>query len=583
MKINEVSKLTGLSKKAIRLYESKGLLQVQRISNGYRDYTEADVAALKRIKLLRLAGVSVSDIKLLWDDVISVEEIVEKRKEEIYKETGRYSEQYGFCETLIERFQTGVLDCKYELEEREDLQKEALGALAVGIDIGTTTISATVVDLDSKKQIESYCIPNGFRIVREEPYFAEQDADGIVRKAEELLHHIVNGYSGVSCIGVTGQMHGILYVDGDGNATSPLITWQDKRADVLLVGGESACERITRLTGESIATGFGFAIHYYNTLFDLVPQGTVTFCSIMDYLAMRLTHSKKPLIHSSVAASFGLFDIGHCCFMEDKIEALSLGTLSLPEVTDESLCYGEYNGIPVSVAIGDNQASFLGSVKEIDNSVLINVGTGSQISMISNSDRVGEAVELRPLVKNKYLACGSALCGGSSYELLERFFREYAIAIGAEDKPQYETMNRLAAEVYEKKHAPITVDTAFAGTRSDPMRRGAISGVSETNFSPANLTLGFINGMCMELYEMFLSSGSIGKKEIVASGGAVRKNAILRRVISDTFGMPVSLCANLEEASVGAALFAALAVGRLTGVEAFSDFIHYQSFDNDKG
>lgn len=577
MKINEVAKVTGLSKKAIRLYESKGLLKIQRVSNGYRDYSESDVERLKQIKLLRLAGISISDVRLLFDRVVTIEEIIEKRKSDISKESGRHSAQYGFCEALTEQFRTGIFDCKYELEENEEITKEHYGALAVGIDIGTTTISATVVDLASRKQIECYNISNSFRVNGSAPFFALQDADGIVRKATELLAHIIGSYTTVTSIGITGQMHGIVYVDGNGAAVSSLVTWQDKRADCVLSDGETYCGRITRLTGERIATGFGLATHYYNVLEGLVPESAVTFCSIMDYFAMQLTGGVKPLIHSSVAASFGLFDIRQCRFMEDKIAQLPMGGINLPDVTDENACYGTYRDIPVSVAIGDNQASFLGSVKSLDNSVLINIGTGSQISMVSNYRSVDETVELRPLVKEKYLVCGSALCGGSAYALLERFFREYAVSIGAQDKPQYETMNQLAAEAYER-NTRLHVDTTFCGTRNDPARRGGIYGVDEHNFSPANLTLGVIHGMCKELFDLFLAANGEGKTEVVASGGAVRRNRVLQWTISDMFGMPVSLSDNIEEASVGAALFSALAVGYLKSVEEFSDFIQYKSF-----
>ena len=80
MRISEVERLVGLSKKAIRLYESCGLLTVERVPNGYREYTDADVAALKQIKLLRLAGVSISDIKLLRHGILPMEELLNKRK-----------------------------------------------------------------------------------------------------------------------------------------------------------------------------------------------------------------------------------------------------------------------------------------------------------------------------------------------------------------------------------------------------------------------------------------------------------------------------------------------------------------------
>ncbi|HEL1757405.1 TPA: MerR family transcriptional regulator [Streptococcus suis] len=54
MQVKDVEKLTGLSTKAIRLYEEKGLIEVARNPlNDYRDYSEENVRQLRLIKLLR--------------------------------------------------------------------------------------------------------------------------------------------------------------------------------------------------------------------------------------------------------------------------------------------------------------------------------------------------------------------------------------------------------------------------------------------------------------------------------------------------------------------------------------------------
>ena len=62
MKINEVVKITGLTKKAIRLYEERALITVCRSENGYRDYSEMDIKLLERFSECYY---SVSE--LLWD------------------------------------------------------------------------------------------------------------------------------------------------------------------------------------------------------------------------------------------------------------------------------------------------------------------------------------------------------------------------------------------------------------------------------------------------------------------------------------------------------------------------------------
>lgn len=82
MRIKEVEALTGLTAKAIRLYESKGLLQVSRQEeNDYRDYTEEDVKRLKTIAVLRELDVSIKEIKMWADgerDMVTVLQLVQE-------------------------------------------------------------------------------------------------------------------------------------------------------------------------------------------------------------------------------------------------------------------------------------------------------------------------------------------------------------------------------------------------------------------------------------------------------------------------------------------------------------------------
>jgi DNA-binding transcriptional MerR regulator len=65
MKIQELERLTGLERPSIRFYEKEGLLNPNRLENGYRDYSQADVELLKKVKLLRRLGMSVEKIRNL--------------------------------------------------------------------------------------------------------------------------------------------------------------------------------------------------------------------------------------------------------------------------------------------------------------------------------------------------------------------------------------------------------------------------------------------------------------------------------------------------------------------------------------
>lgn len=451
--------------------------------------------------------------------------------------------------------------------------RETTGPLVLGIDIGTTTISAAVADPQAGRQIGSNTVQNDGRLVFAEPFRHEQDPERIITAALRLAEAVLEEYPGVGAIGVTGQMHGIVYIDGEGQAVSSLMTWQDSRAAEHLHGGNTACEIIRRRTGREIPPGYGLATHYYNQLSGLVPENAVSFCTIMDYLVMRLTGRKIPVVHASNAAGLGLFDMARCSFEPKASAALGIEPAFLPGVTGKSLIAGYFRDIPVAIAIGDNQASFIGAVRDEDTGILVNFGTGSQISFLAHGEKSGDSLELRPFVGERYLLSGSALCGGRAYAMLERFFREYAEAAGMPVESHYAVMNSLAEKARREK-AALAVQTTFCGTRKDPGLRGSILEISEENFTPGQMALGFLRGMVRELYELYHSGGQHKARTLVASGNAVQKNPVLQELLAEVFGMEVRIPAVREEAALGAALFAAVCSG-LCSLEQAKECIGY--------
>lgn len=132
-----------------------------------------------------------------------------------------------------------------------------------------------------------------------------QDANAIVDIVLDLIQELRIQYPDIKGIGLSGQMHGILYVNAEGEAVSPLYTWQDMRGSLLYKDGMSYAAYLSKQTGFPLSTGFGLVTHYYNKVNSLVPQNAVKLCTIMDYTAMRLTGKCEPLVDCSNAASLG--------------------------------------------------------------------------------------------------------------------------------------------------------------------------------------------------------------------------------------------------------------------------------------
>lgn len=427
---------------------------------------------------------------------------------------------------------------------------------AIGIDIGTTTISMVVIQTDNKEIVKAETIQNNSFLKTEHEWERIQDVEVMIHKTLEVLDGLLASYDDIASIGLTGQMHGIVYLNQEGQAVSPLFTWQDGRGNLAELEGLTLVEEINQNYGLRVATGYGLVTHLYNMKKHIIPVGSTTFCTISDYLGMVLTGRKQPLLHSSMAASLGFFDGEARSFYTEKLQLAGMDVTMLPEVSDGLTVLGTYKGIPVTTALGDNQASFLGSVGVKEETVLLNMGTGGQISVLSDQYFEAQGIEARPFIQGKYLLVGASLCGGRAYAILEKFLRNYIAAAGGKNKPQYDTMLQLA-QAGEQIADGICVKTTFHGTRSNPDLRGNMTNISEENFTPEAMIYGVLQGMAQELFTMYqviYKGTGIRAHKLIASGNGLRKNPVLQRIFEKMFQAELAMAPYQEEAACGAAI-----------------------------
>ena len=299
-----------------------------------------------------------------------------------------------------------------------------------------------------------------------------------------------------------------------------------------------------------------------------------------------------PLLSDPTAAgSAGLLNIHNNQWDQDAISELGIPLNILPEVQtvrervgtisgEIAHATGLPKGIPVFVAIGDNQASFLGSVADRHTQLSINVGTGGQVSAYSNQIGHHESLEVRPFPYGGFLLANVGACGGRSFAALENFFQAVARDIFEiePDDSAYQRMKQLAAQTVAAptglKCSPI-----FTGTRQDPSQRASWTGLTPDNFTPALLTRSLLEGMATTFNEGFaaiLSCGVTGISEIVGAGNGIRENSVLQDCIESQFNMQVRKPLQNEEATLGAAITAAIGCGLLNDLSDSSRWIQYE-------
>jgi sedoheptulokinase len=458
-----------------------------------------------------------------------------------------------------------------------------------GLDIGTTTLCGLLLESDTGEILSVITEPNSFAVQGAGEWESLQDPDAIYGAVRRILDRLAASHGRIGAIGVAGQMHGILYVNGRGNARGPLYTWQDGRGNREMKDGATYAGSLSRLLDRPVSTGMGAVTHYYNTANGLVPADAVTLCTIADYVAMRLARRTQPLMDATNAASLGCFDLRTLQFRLDVVKEIGLDPDMFPRFAASYPALGETEaGTPVFPALGDNQASFLGSVGEIPGSILVNVGTGSQVSAFTDRCLEIPGIDTRPFPMGGYIGVGAALCGGKAYSLLHDFFeRTVRLFTGGASGAPWEVMNAVAAQrtaagggaVRGTVDAePLRVDTRFAGTRSAPDARGGISGIDTRNFTPENLITGVREGIADELLghlDNLPSDVGQSRKTLIGSGNGIRLNPELRTVFENRLGMEMKVPAHREETSYGAALLAGVACGALADLAAAGRLIRY--------
>ena len=144
--------------------------------------------------------------------------------------------------------------------------------------------------------------------------------------------------------------------------------------------------------------------------------------------------------------------------------------------------------------------------------------------------------------------------------MLKSFYSEILGYVGDfDEKTVYGIMDKM---LEKETTTPIVADTRFAGTRADSSITGSLTGITTENFNPSGLTKAVLCGMVDELYNMFAPAGIIFSA-LVGSGNGIRKNPALVRIAEEKFGMKMTIPEHLEEAAVGAAMFALEAKARL--------------------
>jgi sugar (pentulose or hexulose) kinase len=341
-------------------------------------------------------------------------------------------------------------------------------------------------------------------------------------------------------------------------------------------------------TGCKLAAGYLAVTLFWMKETGALP-GAATACFLMDYFAAWLT-GRRPVTDATCAASSGALDLRRGEWDSAILAALGLPRALFPEIRPSGEPLGGLSrdaadrtglpaGLPVFVGIGDNQASFLGSVASRTDTVLVNVGTGGQVAVYTEGLHQDALLETRPFPGGGYLLVCAGLSGGRAYAALEGFFRQVGVQLCGlpEGRPLYQAMNALAAAV-PPGAGGVRCEPFFTGTRHRPELRASWGGLSAETFTPGHLTRALLEGMARafrEGYEAIVRQTGRPAAHLVGAGNGLRENSVLARVVAQELALPLQVPRHREEAAFGAALLAAVGTGACPDLAAAGRLICY--------
>ncbi|MDR2398382.1 MAG: hypothetical protein LBD74_06445, partial [Spirochaetaceae bacterium] len=363
--------------------------------------------------------------------------------------------------------------------------KIAMGGYAAGIDIGTTNLELILLDLEHIQVVERLSAPVR-RIPSPNPYAYEQDAAGIVASVKELLRRVKEP---LSSVGITGQVHGMVYTDEALRPLSPLYNWLDRRG-VEPWNNRTPQEVLEAKTGFRLAPGVGLLTHYANRLFGRVPAGARRLMGITELVAGSLTGAPLSMTDDSILASFGACECDgslRTALIEEVLPPdgpVFLGCAPHGTVAGclaQGVCAAA--GAAVAYPVGDNQAGFFGVMPYPEDACLVSIGTSGQISFFSPEPRATSLMELRPYLGKGYLQVGATLAAGKSYEALGGLIQEIILASGGfiEAEGVFALMEQAARAA--GGNPSLVFETTLAGTRQDAAKRGSLTGIGLDNLT----------------------------------------------------------------------------------------------------
>jgi xylulokinase len=454
--------------------------------------------------------------------------------------------------------------------------------LYLGIDVGTSAIKVLLITAAGDIE-RSGSAPLSLETPR--PGWAEQDPNAWWKATLAALADALRGDTRladrVASVGISGQMHSSVFLDGDGSVIRPALLWCDART-------AAECREITqRAGGEDALRGWvrnaafeGFTLPKILWLRNHEPQAFRRLAKVLlakDYVRYRLTGEMAT--EPSDASGTLLFDPASREWSEPMLRAVDLPASLLPAIGESSGVLGRITnevarltglrpGTPVVGGGADNACGAAGVGVIAPNDAVASWGTSGTVLAPTAEPLVDPRLRAHTfchVLPDTWYVIGVVLSAGGAFA----WFMDQAARELSRDE-RIKRLNEEASRVPPGADG-VTFLPYLQGDRTphrDADARGAFLGLSLAH-GRAHMTRAVLEGVCFALRDSLTILHELGLRpaSLLLTGGGAR-SAFVRRLQADIFGLPVCTVNREEGPAYGAALLAAVGVGAFADLGA---------------
>ncbi|MDR3707032.1 MAG: gluconokinase [Capsulimonadaceae bacterium] len=446
----------------------------------------------------------------------------------------------------------------------------------LALDIGTSSVRASLFDRRGRP------IPGADAQIS---YDNVTTADGgVYVDAETLLNISVTvaaraassaaaNDTEIAGVGISCFWHSLVGAGADNRAITPVYSWADTRsaryaADLRASLDEGAYHARTGCVFHP--SYWPAKLRWLEAEHSALFSRVVRWMSFGEYLLLRVFGQSGCSL--SMAAGTGLFDPNRAAWDPESFTLAPIRAEQLLPLVDRTdpvanatpefaRALGSLAALPWFPAVGDGACSNIGSGAFSQERIAINVGTSGamRVAVEAGSVDIPDGLFCYRIDSGRFLVGGAVSCAGNVHAWQQEQLR----------LPDGSAMSRSLAAMAPDAHG-LTVLPFWAGERSPGWHTSARATIAGMNLNTTSLDIARASheAVAYTFASILdrLRSRFPNAREIVASGGAVRRNPAWVKIMADVFGAPVRISEIAEASSRGAALMALDGAGLIDGL-----------------